>query len=221
MEVPFMRAYSLLTIQTCHKRNAPAIGGMAAQIPVKYDETKNRAAYENVRKDKLREVTDGHDGTWVAHPAMVELAMGVFDEHMPKKNQINRKLEELVITEDQLLEVPVGPITKEGLVTNIEIGIRYLSAWLAGRGAVPLNHLMEDAATAEISRAQVWQWINHPEGKLESGEKITFEFVTDLLDEQLKAEHPRATALFLELIRQDELVEFLTIPAYEQLVEGE
>ena len=221
MEVPFMRAYSLLTIQTCHKRNAPAIGGMAAQIPVKYDETKNRAAYENVRKDKLREVTDGHDGTWVAHPAMVELAMEVFDEHMPKKNQINRKLEELVITEDQLLEVPVGPITKEGLVTNIEIGIRYLSAWLAGRGAVPLNHLMEDAATAEISRAQVWQWINHPEGKLESGEKITFEFVTDLLDEQLKAEHPQATALFLELIRQDELVEFLTIPAYEQLVEGE
>lgn len=221
MEVPFMRAYSLLTIQTCHKRNAPAIGGMAAQIPVKNDEAKNKEAYEKVRNDKLREVKDGHDGTWVAHPAMVQLAKEVFDEHMPTKNQIDCQLDNLQVTEEQLLEVPEGPITEGGLRANIEIGIQYISAWLGGRGAVPLNNLMEDAATAEISRAQVWQWIKHPEGKLETGEKVTIDLVKDLLDDKLQAEHPQATKLFLDLIEQDSFESFLTLPAYHVLKEGE
>ena len=140
---------------------------------------------------------------------------------MPTKNQIDCQLDNLQVTEEQLLEVPEGPITEGGLRANIEIGIQYISAWLGGRGAVPLNNLMEDAATAEISRAQVWQWIKHPEGKLETGEKVTIDLVKDLLDDKLQAEHPQATKLFLDLIEQDSFESFLTLPAYHLLKEGE
>lgn len=221
MEVPFMRAYSLLTIQTCHKRNAPAIGGMAAQIPVKNDEAENKEAYEKVRNDKLREVKDGHDGTWVAHPAMVQLAKEVFDEHMPTKNQIDCQLDNLQVTEEQLLEVPEGPITEGGLRANIEIGIQYISAWLGGRGAVPLNQLNGRCSNCRNFPGTGLAMDKHPEGKLETGEKVTIDLVKDLLDDKLQAEHPQATKLFLDLIEQDSFESFLTLPAYHVLKEGE
>ncbi|MDQ0351362.1 malate synthase [Alkalibacillus filiformis] len=220
MEVPFMRAYSLLTIQTCHKRNAPAIGGMAAQIPVKGNDAKNEAAFNKVQADKLREVKDGHDGTWVAHPAMVPLAKEVFDQHMETPNQIHVKREDVDVSREDLLEFPKGDITLDGLMTNITVGIQYIAAWLKGRGAAPLNHLMEDAATAEISRAQVWQWINHPEGKLRDGENITVQLVESLVPEDLRNEEPDATDIFLNLIKDESFVEFLTIPAYDYIFKG-
>ena len=155
MTVPNMRAYSLLAIKTCHNRNAPAIGGMAAQIPVKNDPIKNEEAFAKVRADKEREAKDGHDGTWVAHPGMVNTAKEVFDLHVPEQNQINRKREDVHVTAMNLLEVPLGTITEAGLRTNINVGIQYIASWLNGRGAAPIHNLMEDAATAEISRAQV------------------------------------------------------------------
>ncbi|MFC4558711.1 malate synthase A [Virgibacillus kekensis] len=220
MEVPFMRAYSLLAIQTCHKRNGPAIGGMAAQIPVKNDEQKNKTAFAKVRADKEREVADGHDGTWVAHPGMVELVKEIFNEGMPGANQIDRKREDLTVTQDQLLQVPTGKITEEGLRTNIRAGIQYIKAWLDGRGAVPINHLMEDAATAEISRAQVWQWIRHPKGVLEDGRNVTFALVEQLIDEEVGESAQAAAELFKNLVGQDRFEEFLTLPAYDQLIKG-
>jgi malate synthase len=233
MEVPFMRAYSLLTIKTCHQRGAPAIGGMAAQIPVKNDEKANEAAFQKVRADKQREVNDGHDGTWVAHPGMVPLVKDIFDEGMPAPNQIDKKLEDIEITEADLLEVPGGSITEAGLRTNINVGIQYITAWFMGRGAVPINHLMEDAATAEISRAQVWQWIRHPKGILDTGEKITHDMVDALSKEELEkikqqageetynnGKYMQAAKLFDQLIKQDDFAEFLTSPAYNQLLQG-
>ena len=233
MEVPFMRAYSLLAIQTCHKRNAPAIGGMAAHIPVKNDEKKNAVAFEKVRQDKEREARDGHDGTWVAHPGMVSLVKAVFDQQMPTPNQIHRKLEDVHVKEEDLLEVPQGEITEEGLRTNISVGIQYIAAWLKGRGAVPINHLMEDAATAEISRAQVWQWIRHPKGILNDGRKVTLDLAEAVIMEELQklkdafgeaeyenGKYEQAAEIFRKLIREDEFVEFLTLPAYEQLEGG-
>ncbi|HYK74076.1 MAG TPA: malate synthase A, partial [Pseudoneobacillus sp.] len=174
MTVPFMRAYSLLTIQTCHRRNAPAIGGMAAQIPVRNNPKANEEAFAKVRADKEREARDGHDGTWVAHPGLVPVALEVFNREMKESNQIHtKKLEELQVTEAQLLEVPEGTITETGVRMNISVGIQYVAFWLSGRGAAPINHLMEDAATAEISRAQLWQWIRHPKGILDDGRKVT------------------------------------------------
>ena len=233
MEVPFMRAYSLLAIQTCHKRNAPAIGGMAAHIPVKNDEKKNAVAFEKVRQDKEREARDGHDGTWVAHPGMVSLVKAVFDQQMPTPNQIHRKLEDVHVKEEDLLEVPQGEITEEGLRTNISVGIQYIAAWLKGRGAAPINHLMEDAATAEISRAQVWQWIRHPKGILNDGRKVTLDLAEAVIMEELQklkdafgeaeyenGKYEQAAEIFRKLIREDEFVEFLTLPAYEQLEGG-
>ncbi|SFJ42545.1 malate synthase [Halobacillus dabanensis] len=230
MTVPFMRAYSLLTIQTCHRRNAHAMGGMAAQIPVKNDSTKNEAAYEKVRADKEREVKDGHDGTWVAHPAMVRTAMDIFDKHMPGENQLNRKHSSQNFNADQLLEVPKGVITEQGLRTNINVGIQYIASWLDGKGAAPIHHLMEDAATAEISRAQVWQWIRHPEGKLEDDRDITMELYAGLKEEELEAirgevgqevfengPYQEAARLFDKLIRNDDFAEFLTLEAYNEL----
>lgn len=230
MEVPFMRAYTLYVVKTCHKRNAPAIGGMAAQIPVKNDEAANAIAFEKVRKDKEREVKDGFDGSWVAHPGLVPVAKEVFDAFMPQPNQIDRKRDDIEITSEQLVEVPNGEITETGLRTNISVGIQYIEAWLMGRGAVPLYNLMEDAATAEISRAQVWQWIRHPKGILTDGRKVTFDLVNQLIDEELekikleigtdrfeKGRFDEATALFRELIEQEEFIEFLTIPGYEKL----
>lgn len=230
MTVPFMRAYSLLTIQTCHRRNAHAMGGMAAQIPVKNDSAKNEAAYEKVRADKEREVKDGHDGTWVAHPAMVRTAMEIFDKYMPEENQLNKEPSAQKFSADQLLEAPKGVITEQGLRTNINVGIQYIASWLDGRGAAPIHHLMEDAATAEISRAQVWQWIRHPEGKLKDGRDITMGLYARLKEEEMeairwevgpeifeKSSFQEAARLFDALIRNDDFAEFLTLEAYSQL----
>ncbi|MFC4353756.1 malate synthase A [Chryseomicrobium palamuruense] len=229
---PFMRAYTLLAIQTCHKRNAPAMGGMAAQIPIKGDEEANAAAFDKVREDKRREVTDGHDGTWVAHPALVTVALDEFNEYMPEANQIGRKREDVKVTADDLLEVPIGTITENGLRVNCSVGVQYIASWLRGNGAAPINHLMEDAATAEISRTQVWQWIRHPEGKLEDGHKITGEFVNQVLEEELTTlkeqfgeqvytdgRFEEAARLFRQLVLNDEFIEFLTLPGYDQLEE--
>lgn len=229
MTVPFMRAYSLLVIKTCHRRKAHAIGGMSAFIPVKGDPEKNEKAIEQVRADKLREVTDGHDGTWVAHPALVPVAMECFDKHMPQPNQIDKQLD-IDISAAQLLEIPDGAITEAGLRNNISVGIQYLEAWLSGRGAVPIFNLMEDAATAEISRAQVWQWIRHPKGILEDGRKVTFELVEQLIEEELEqvkhmlgaerfsaGKFDTAKQLFIDLTKSDEFIEFLTTPGYAYL----
>lgn len=231
MTVPFMRAYSLLTIKTCHRRKAPAIGGMAAQIPVRGDERANEEAFAKVRTDKEREARDGHDGTWVAHPGLVPVAMEVFNREMPESNQIHSgKQQSLQVSAADLLEVPKGTITEDGVRMNINVGIQYIAAWLCGRGAVPLHNLMEDAATAEISRAQLWQWIRHPEGKLDDGRKVTTEMYERIKVEELekikreigeenfkKGRFDEATTLFDELILQDEFVDFLTLPGYEKL----
>ncbi|WP_299091891.1 malate synthase A [uncultured Metabacillus sp.] len=230
MTVGFMRSYSLLAIQTCHKRNAHAMGGMAAQIPIKHNQEANEQAFEKVRADKEREATDGHDGTWVAHPALVQVAMEVFDKHMKTPNQIQRKREDVMVTAEDLLEVPDGAITEAGVRTNIDVGIRYLASWLSGRGAAPIHHLMEDAATAEISRAQLWQWIRHPRGILDDGRKLTFELYEQLRDEEIrkiqeelgeagfqKGKFNEAIAVFDELVKRDEFIDFLTIPSYEKL----
>src|SRR6202035_279205 len=160
-------------------------GGMAAQIPIKNDPDANNAALEKVRLDKLREVRAGHDGTWVAHPGLVGVAKGVFDEHMPQPNQIDRKREDVSVTGKDLLTVPSGEITEQRLRLNIDVGIQYVEAWLRGSGAVPIYNLMEDAATAEISRAQVWQWIRHPRGMLDDGRKVTKDLFRSVLDEEL------------------------------------
>jgi malate synthase len=231
MTVPFMRAYSLLTIKTCHKRGAPAIGGMAAQIPVKNDEKKNEEAFAKVKADKEREARDGHDGTWVAHPGLVRVAMEVFNNEMPEENQIDKKqLEDLEVTAKQLLEVPEGKITEEGLRQNITVGIQYISSWLSGQGAAPINNLMEDVATAEISRAQVWQWIRHPEGVLDDGRNVNLPLYETIKQEELtklqkqlgdSVYHERrfneAAQLFDQLIQDNNFTEFLTHPGYRIL----
>ena len=186
MTAPFMRAYALLLVKTCHRRGAPAMGGMAAQIPIKNDPAANEAAIEKVRQDKLREVTDGCDGTWVAHPGLVPVAKEVFDEHMPQPNQYTRQRPDVNVTAKQLLDFqPERPITEAGLRNNITVGIQYLGAWLAGNGCVPVYNLMEDAATAEISRSQIWQWIRSPKGVLDDGRKVTAELFRKLLAEEL------------------------------------
>src|ERR1700704_5154295 len=174
MTAPFMRAYALLLVKTCHRRGAPAMGGMAAQIPIKNDPKANEAALEKVRQDKLREVTDGWAGTWVAHPGLVPVAKAVFDEHMPQPNQYDRQRPDVRVRAKDLLNFqPEKPITEAGLRNNISVGIQYLGAWLAGNGCVPVFNLMEDAATAEISRSQIWQWIRSKKGKLDDGRKVT------------------------------------------------
>lgn len=232
MTSPFMRAYTLLAIKTCHKRNAPAMGGMAAQIPIKGDEEANAAAFDKVREDKRREVTDGHDGTWVAHPALVAVALEEFNEHMPEPNQIVRKRDDVEVTAEDLVEVPTGSITENGLRVNCSVGVQYIASWLRGNGAAPINHLMEDAATAEISRTQVWQWIRHREGKLEDGRKITAELVDQVIEEELQklqqqfgkdvydtGRFEEAAGLFRRLVLNDDFIEFLTVPGYDQLEE--
>ncbi|OCA82681.1 malate synthase A [Pradoshia sp. D12] len=230
MAVPFMSAYSQLAIKTCHKRNAPAIGGMAAQIPVKNDEKANEEAFAKVKADKEREAKNGHDGTWVAHPALVPVAKEVFDHYMPKPNQIDKKRDDVQVTATDLLEVPEGSITEQGVRTNINVGIQYIESWLNGRGAAPINNLMEDAATAEISRAQVWQWLRHPKGVLDDGRKIDMEMYKTLKEEELQkikqdlgeerfenGRFTEAAELFDKLIISDEYYDFLTLPAYEIL----
>ncbi|GAA0497503.1 malate synthase A [Salinibacillus aidingensis] len=231
MTAPFMRAYSRLTIQTCHKRGAQAIGGMAAQIPVKDDEAANEDAFAKVKADKEREAKDGHDGTWVAHPGLVPVAKEVFDKEMPGASQVDiKKLEDLEVTDGDLLEIPTGDITELGLRQNIRVGLLYIANWLQGRGAVPINQLMEDAATAEISRAQIWQWIRHPKGVLSDGRKITVNLYQQFKQEEVdkimseigeevfeQGRFHEAVELFDELIEKDELEEFLTLPGYEIL----
>jgi malate synthase len=225
MTTHFMRSYSLLVIQTCHRRGIHAMGGMSAFIPVKNDEEANERAFAQVRADKEREAEDGHDGTWVAHPGLVPIALEVFNRIMPQPNQIERRRDDVEVTAADLLAVPGGSITETGLRTNISVGVQYLGAWLGGQGAVPINNLMEDAATAEISRAQVWQWVRHPQGVLADGRKVTLDLVDELLaDEMRKIEaavgpkrvdnYRRAGQLFSELTRNDEFEEFLTLPGY-------
>src|SRR3990167_2434112 len=225
MSAPFMRAYALALVKTCHRRGAPAMGGMAAQIPIKNDPAANEAALEKVRQDKLREVTDGCDGTWVAHPGLVPIAKEVFDQHMPHPNQYDKQRPDVKFGARDLLDFqPEQPITEAGLRNNISVGIQYLGAWLAGNGCVPVFNLMEDAATAEISRSQIWQWLKHS-AKLDNGEKITPELVRKLIQEELPLRKSEdwyiateiASKLFEEMSTSETFPEFLTIPAYELL----
>src|SRR5216683_324622 len=183
MEQPFLRSYVELLIHTCHKRGIHAMGGMAAQIPIRNNPKANEEAMERVRQDKLREVQAGHDGTWVAHPGLVPVAKDIFDAHMPQANQISKKREAVHVTSKDLLAVPEGDITEAGLRWNIDVGLQYLEAWLRGVGCVPIYNLMEDAATAEICRAQVWQWVRHG-AKLSDGRTVTPEMVSAAIDEQ-------------------------------------
>mgnify|MGYP001203228844 CR=1 FL=1 len=232
MTSPFMRAYSLLLIKTCHQRGAFAMGGMAAQIPIKNDTEANQNAIEKVKIDKTREVTDGHDGTWVAHPGLVPIAKEIFDNHMKTLNQIDKKRDDVNISARDLLEFkPESPISENGLRANISIGIQYLGAWLGGTGCVPIFNLMEDAATAEISRGQIWHWIRSERGILSDGRKITKELFEEFVPEELKkiqtdldsamyekGEYEKAAEIFTTLILDDDFVEFLTLPAYEYVV---
>jgi malate synthase len=226
----FMRSYSLHVIKTCHRRNAHAIGGMAAQIPIKHDEKANEEALAKVRADKEREASDGHDGTWVAHPGLVPIALEAFNAKMPQSNQIDRKREDITITSQDILTFePQGPITEKGLRTNINVGVQYLGSWLAGNGCVPIFNLMEDAATAEISRSQVWQWIRSPKGILDDGRKITIELFREMLAEEMEnikqyqgenyslGQYEEAAKMFDALITSDDFVEFLTLPGYDKI----
>jgi malate synthase len=225
MTTHFMRSYSLLCIKTCHRRNTFAMGGMAAFIPVKGDQAKNADAFAKVRADKEREANDGHDGTWVAHPGMVQLAMDAFDAVMPQPNQIGKKRDDVNVAARDLLDFgPSEPITDAGLRQNVSVGVQYLEAWLRGRGAVPLFNLMEDAATAEISRAQVWQWVRNQRGVLDDGRKVTKELFRSVLTEEIGKlkrfsgdEFDTARELFDRITTDDEFAEFLTLPAYDYL----
>ncbi len=228
MTTPFMHAYTQLVVQTCHRRGAHAMGGMAAQIPIKGDPEANDAAMAKVLADKEREVRGGHDGTWVAHPALVPLAKGVFDHHMVTANQVHRQKEGLIEAE-ALLQPPEGPRTLEGLRHSLQVGVRYLEAWLRGQGCVPLFHLMEDAATAEICRTQVWQWLHHG-AVLDDGTPVTRDAVEGWLDEELASIRAElepalpnhrldeAASLFRELATADTLAPFLTLAAYPSLL---
>lgn len=226
MTTHFLRSYSLLLIKTCHRRKVHAMGGMAAQIPIKNNEEANNIAIGKVRADKKREVTDGHDGTWVAHPGLVPIAMEEFSL-MTTANQIERSSTDVEIAAKDLLTVPTGNITLSGLRTNINVGMLYLESWLKGLGCVPLYNLMEDAATAEISRAQVWQWVKHA-AKLEDGQQVTKELVKQILADELEkiktsvgeenfsaGKYCLAGELFQKIATNDEFVDFLTLPAYE------
>ncbi|MFC5846875.1 malate synthase A [Deinococcus petrolearius] len=220
MGTPMMTAYSKLAIRTCHRRGAPAIGGMSAFIPVKNDEAANERAFAQVRADKEREAENGHDGTWVAHPGMVALATEVFDRLMPEANQIGSdKQRDFTVTAADLLTPPEGTVTEAGVRTNINVGIQYLAAWLRGSGAVPIHNLMEDAATAEISRAQLWQWLHHG-AELEGGGTLTPELFGELYDDEvakLGEQFTDAAALFRDVATRTPLADFLTLPGYARL----
>jgi malate synthase len=229
MDRDFLKAYVDLLIKTCHRRGVHAMGGMAAQIPIKNDPAANDAAIAKVRADKLREVRAGHDGTWVAHPALVAVAKDIFDEHMPAPNQINVSRDDVDVRQADLLQVPTGEITEKGLRTNVNVGVLYLESWLRGSGCVPLYNLMEDAATAEISRAQVWQWIRHG-ASLSDGRKVTRELVHDVLDEEMSrirqsvgeaayaaGRYDTAAKLFAGMMTSEDFAEFMPSLAYECL----
>jgi len=235
MTSPFMRAYSLQLIKTCHRRNAFAMGGMAAQIPIKNDQKANEEALAKVRADKDREANDGHDGTWVAHPGLVALAKEAFDKVMKTPNQIHRQRDDVNVKAADLLDFqPKGPISENGLRININIGIQYMGAWLAGTGCVPIFNLMEDAATAEISRAQIWHWIRSPHGVLDDGRKVTKELFQTLLPQELEkvrkllgenqyaaGKYVEGAEMFEALTLREDFVEFLTLPAYDYVTAHE
>ena len=220
----FLGAYADLLIRTCHRRGAFAMGGMAAQIPVKGDAEVNAVAFAKVRADKQREASAGHDGTWVAHPDLVPVAREVFDRLMPGPNQLDRLREDVAVGQADLLRIHDGARTEGGLRENIRVGVQYIAAWLGGRGAVPLYNLMEDAATAEISRSQVWQWLKH-RAPLDDGRPVTRELFEALFADELAklgqaAQFPRleeAAALFRDLVLAEDCAEFLTLPAYSAL----
>jgi malate synthase len=229
MTAPFMRAYSLFVIKVCHRRGAHAMGGMAAQIPIKNNPAANDAALAKVLADKEREAADGHDGTWVAHPGLVPVALQAFDKHMPGPNQITRQRDDVVPNAVEFLAPPTGTISEAGVRTNLSVGVQYVEAWLGGLGCVPLYNLMEDAATAEISRAQLWQWL-HTGAKLADGRMITAALYDQLLAEELvkiqteigsdrylRGHFLRAIDLFMHMVKSPQLDEFLTLPAYELL----
>lgn len=230
MTTHMMRSYSLLLIQTCHRRGVHAMGGMAAQIPIKSDPQANEIAIGKVRADKKREAEDGHDGTWVAHPGLVAIAKEEFDRAMPTPNQINNLREDVSITAVDLLTVPEGQITEQGLRVNLDVGIQYMASWLEGNGCVPIYNLMEDAATAEISRSQIWQWVHNPGTQLEDGRSINIELVQEMMptvmqtieskigtDQFNNSQFTCAGDLFFNLIEEDKFTEFMTLPAYEIL----
>lgn len=229
METEFMKAYAKKVVQICHKRNIHAIGGMAAQIPIKGDDEANQEAFNKVKNDKLREVTNGHDGTWVAHPALIPIAKEVFDEKMPQANQIKVPHKDETFSDQDLIELPKGYIDETGIRKNINVGILYLESWLMGTGAAALYHLMEDAATAEISRTQLWLWLRQKQVTKE-GVTCTENWFLKLIDEEMvaikkyvgverftKGKFTLAKKLFIEMILADELDEFLTIKAYNYL----
>lgn len=233
MTQPFLKAYSELLVRTCHRRGAHAMGGMAAQIPISGDEAANAAALEKVRNDKLREVRAGHDGTWVAHPALIPVAMSVFDEHMPTPHQHHVRREDVIAERDALIRPCLGTITRDGFDNNVEVCVRYLAAWLSGNGCVPIHWLMEDAATAEIARTQLWQWLHYPRfGRgpllLDDGSELDFALFERALLALPSRLPPRDTlpggerindaiALLDRLTHADTLVDFLTLPAYQAL----
>jgi malate synthase len=227
----FLKAYSLQLIKTCHRRGAFAMGGMAAQIPIKNNPDANAAAFAKVKADKEREATNGHDGTWVAHPDLVPVAMEVFNRMMPKANQLDKKREDVSVSTKDLLEIHTGTRTEAGFRENIRVGVQYMEAWLRGRGAVPIYNMMEDAATAEISRAQIWQFVNYSV-ELEGGQKVTRDWFSKVYDEELakvrgeigaeaydKGRFPEAAKLFKQLSLAPDFADFLTTPAY-QLIKG-
>ncbi len=229
MDRHFLNSYVQLLIRTCHRRGIHAMGGMAAQIPIKNDAAANDKALEKVRQDKLREVTAGHDGTWVAHPGLVPVAKAIFDEHMNTANQIHRKREDVHVTAQDLLAVPEGEITEEGLRLNVDVGIQYLESWLGASGCVPIYNLMEDAATAEISRAQVWQWVRHG-ARLQDGRTVTADLVRQTIAEQLanfrsrlgverfeRGHFQMAGRLFEQMMTSPDFAEFLTLVAYDHI----
>ena len=227
MTAPFMRAYALLLLKICHRRGAPAIGGMSALIPIKNDPVKNEAAMAGIIADKRRDATDGYDGGWVAHPGLVEASMKEFVDVLgDRPNQFEKQKPEVEVSAAQLLDFkPEQPITEDGLRMNINVGIHYLGAWLAGNGCVPIHNLMEDAATAEISRSQVWQWIRSPKGVLDDGRKVTADLVRRLVPEELAkikaggfvGKFDRAAEIFTQMSTQDAFAEFLTLPLYEEI----
>ena len=232
MSTHFMSSYSQLVIQTCHKRGVHAMGGMAAQIPIKNNPEANEMAMQKVRNDKLTEVKNGHDGTWVAHPALVKVAMDVFNENMSTQHQINNKRSDVSVTAADLVKAPEGSITEAGLRKNINVGILYIESWLNGNGAAAIYNLMEDAATAEISRTQVWQWIQNG-AQLEDGRMITYDLYRQFLPAELdnikayvgkdrfdNGKFSAATLLFDRLVKDTEFIEFLTLPAYDMITTG-
>lgn len=227
MGVHFMQSYSELVIKTCHKRGVHAMGGMAAQIPIKNDEAANKAAIDKVYNDKLREAKAGHDGTWVAHPGLVKVAMDVFNEYMSEANQLDKMREDVYVSAADLIKVPEGTITEAGFRININVGILYIESWLRGVGAAAIYNLMEDAATAEISRTQVWQWIKYS-AKLDDGRAISYDLYKEFLPSELEkieayvgadnyknGKFEQAVEIFDMLIKNEEFVEFLTLPAYD------